>query len=191
MSGLGRNLIIAGVLLFLAAVLTDKCYSSRASEWERRVRVAMSEADQLRSRAEAAEQEAEELRSQAVAAAEAAEARDPIIRHQIDTVRVMYPAETPGEIARDTIIDDLVEQRDQYHLAYDLERQAHEKTREALFAEQVRGDSLYILLEERPKEPPWYIPSLGVGPFAGLCSKPHTEACMGPVAVTLTWKLKF
>ncbi len=185
MSGLVRDILIAVALLVGFALIGERCYGGKAEEWERRVRVAMNEADNLRERAEAAEAEAEQLRSQAAAAAEGAEARAPEIRERIVQ---LPPPETPRDTAADQIIRDLEENRDEYKLAYELEQAAHNKTREALFNEQVRGDSLYILLEERPKAKPWWIPELSLGPQAGV-RWPDGKPYVG-FGVTVGWKIK-
>jgi hypothetical protein len=180
-----RELVIGGAVLVGTSLLADRCYSGRHAEWERRVQVVMNEADNLRSRAEVAEAEAEELRSQAVAVAEGAEAREPEIRERIVH---LPPPVTPRDTAADAIIADLEENRDEYKLAWELETAAHNLTREALFLEQVRGDSLYIALEERPGQKPWWIPELVVGPQAGF-SWPDGKPYLG-VGATLGWKIK-
>lgn len=178
--------VVAAVVVLLAVVLgTERCYSANAEEWERRVQVVMNEADNLRSRAEVAEAEAEQLRSQAVAVAEGAEAREPEIRERI--IHLPAPV-TARDTMADEIIEELEENRDEFKLAYEYERAAHDKTREALFLEQVRGDSLYIALEERPGKKPWWIPELVVGPQAGF-SWPDGRPYVG-VGATLGWKIK-
>jgi hypothetical protein len=178
--------VVAAVVLLLAVVMvTERCYSAKVDEWERRVQVVMDEADNLRSRAEVAEAEAEQLRSQAVTVAEGAGAREIIIEERIVE---LPPPVTARDTAADEIIEELKENRDEYKLAYELESAAHDKTREALFLEQVRGDSLYIALEERPTKKPWWIPELVVGPQAGI-SWPTGKPTVG-FGVTLGWKIK-
>jgi hypothetical protein len=179
-----REIAIGFGVLTVTSLVTDRCYRARADEWEARVQVVMNEADNLRSRAEVAEAEAEELRSQAVAVAEGAEAREPIIREKIIQ---LPPPVTPRDTAADAIIAELEENRDEYKLAWELESAAHDKTREALFMEQVRGDSLYIALEERPTKKPWWVPELVVGPQAGI-SLGDGRAYVG-VGATLGWKI--
>jgi hypothetical protein len=179
-----REIAIGLGVLTVTSVVTDRCYRARADEWENRVQVGLNEAENLRARAEAAEAEAAELRSQAEARAGEAEVRVPIIRERIVQ---LPPPVTPRDTAADEIIRELEENRDEFKLAYDLERAAHDKTREALFLEQVRGDSLYILLEERPTKKPWWIPELSVGPQAGV-RWPDGKPYVG-VGVTLGWKI--
>jgi len=145
----------------------------------------MNEADNLRSRAEVAEAEADQLRSQAVAVAEGAGAREPEIRERI--IRLPAPV-TARDTAADAIIEDISENRDEWKLAYELESEAHDATRRALSLEQVRGDSLYIALEERPTKKPWWIPELVVGPQAGM--ELNGDGAYLGVGVTLGWKIR-
>ena len=178
------KVIGAVVLIVGVALVTDHCYSANADEWEQRAGEAIATSKQLRSRVEALQSEADQLRSQAVAAAEAAEAREPIVRERI---AVLPPAETPGEIERDEIIVEVQEVSDQWKLAYTTESAAHNKTREALFHALVRGDSLEIVLEDRPGKRAWWIPTLTVGPQAGIAFG-DGGAYVG-LGATLGWKL--
>lgn len=178
------KVVAAVVLLVGVSMLVDHCYSANAEEWERRAGAAIATSKQLRSRVEALQSEADELRSQAVAKAEEAEAREPQVRERI---AVLPPAETPGEHERDEIIEEVQEISDTWKLAYGAESAAHDKTREALFHALVRGDSLEIVLEDRPSKRPWWVPTLSVGPQAGI-SWPDGKPYVG-FGVTLGWKV--
>ena len=180
-----REIIIGGVVLVATSLVADHCYSGRADEWERRVESGLTLAEDLRSRAEVAEAKAEELRSQAVATARGAEAREPEIRERIV---MLPPPVTARDMAADQIIAELEVNRDEFKLAYRLEVEAHDNTIVALQLEQVRGDSLLILLEDRPSKKPWFIPELVVGPSVGVCV-PNSRPCAG-FMVTLGWKIK-
>ena len=170
----------------MALVLgVGKCYSGRADAWEARVVVALADSKDLRSRVVDLEAEAEELRSQAVASAEEAAARVPVIRERI--VR-LPPAETPGEVERDEIIVELVQNRDKWKLAYELSEMSNGRLQQGIQVALARGDSLETVLEDRPGKHPWFIPELGIGPFAGICI--GGVPCAGPVALSLTWKIK-
>ena len=180
-----REVLIGAGLVVATSLLADRCYSGREDEWEQRVQVVMNEADNLRSRAEVAEAEAVQLRSQAVAVAEGAGAREIIIEERIVE---LPPPVTARDTAADHIIEELQINRDEFKLAYELESAAHDKTREALSLEQVRGDSLYIALKERPTRKPWWIPELSVGPQAGM--KLNGDGAYLGVGVTLGWKIR-
>ena len=179
-----REIVTAAVLVVGTSLLADRCYSSRADEWETAVQVGLQAADDLRSRAEVAEAEAERLRSQAASTAEGAGAREPEIRERI--VR-LPPPETARDTAADSIIEELEENRDEFKLAYQLEVESHDETIKALRLEQARGDSLYSLLVVRPTKKPWYLPELVLGPGVGVCT--DSRPCAG-VMVTLGWKIK-
>jgi len=178
-----KGLLIVGAVVALVMGV-DRCYGGRADAWEARVKVAMAESRQLRSRVVDLQAEAEELRSQAVASAEEAAAREPVI---VERIRNLPPAVTPGEEQRDEVIVEVVEQSNRWKISYQTESAAHDLTREALKIALTRGDSLYSLLVVRPTKKPWYIPQLGIGPFAGVCS--GGNPCVGPVAINLSWKI--
>jgi hypothetical protein len=178
-----KYLVVGLVVLAVTSLVADRCYSSRASEWEARVVAVQRVADEHRQRAEAAEVEAEKLRSQAAAIAEAAEARQPVI----DTMIVrLPPAETPGEAQRDTIITELQTQVQTWKSAYQKQLEAGAVLRVALGEMTARGDSLEAVLADRPTKKPWWIPEVVMGPFAGLCSE--GRPCAG-VGVALGWKI--
>ena len=176
---------LIGVAVVALVLGAGRCYSGRADAWEARVVTTLAESKRLRSRVIDLQAEAEELRSQAVASAEEAEAREPIIRERIVQ---LPPAETPGEVERDEIIVELVRNRDKWKLAYELSEMANGQLTQALGLAVVRGDSLHAVLEDRPGKKPWWIPELGIGPFAGLCS--GGKPCVGPVSLNLSWKIK-
>ena len=178
------KLVLVGVAVVGLVLGVGHCFNSRANEWEARVQVTLAESKNLRSRVIDLQAEAEELRSQAVASAEEAEAREPVI---IERIRTLPPAVTPGEIVRDSVITEVVEQSDRWKISYQKERLSHGLTREALRLALVRGDDLEAVLKDRPGRKPWWIPELVIGPFVGSCV-PSGTPCAG-VGVTLGWKV--
>lgn len=179
-----RDILILVAVAVLAVVVTDRCYSSRLSEWEERAESALAVAEQQKARVAALESEADSLRSQAAAIAEDAAARAPVTDTLIEE---LPPAETPGEEARDEVIERLVVERDGFKAAYDAQLRASAKLREALDVAVERGDSLAAVLEDRPSKRPWYIPRLGIGPGVGYNgSGPHVD----PLQIHLTWEIK-
>lgn len=124
--------------------------------------------------------------------AEAQESREVAERRLRDIESVSVPPECDSVVAvRDTIymevIDTLRVSSDQYRAAWLIERE--------------RGDSLELtadelatqlaanvkLLDNRPKDR-WYVPEVGAGIFAGLCT--DGLPCSG-VGATLSWELRF
>ncbi len=176
---------LIGVAVVALVLGVGKCYSGRADAWEARVVTTLAESKRLRARVVDLQAEAEELRSQAVASAEEAEAREPVIRERIEA---LPPAVTPGEVERDEIIVELERNRDRWKLAYELSDMANGRLQQAIGVAVTRGDSLESVLEDRPGKHPWFIPEVGIGPFAGLCA--DGRACIGPVSINLSWKLK-
>ena len=183
MKPIWKGLLIVGVVVALVMGV-DRCYGERADAWEARVKVALAESRHLRSRVVDLQAEAEELRSQAVASAEEAITREPVI---IERIVNLPPAVTPGEVVRDSVIEEVVEQSDRWKISYQTESAAHDLTREALKIALTRGDSLYSLLVVRPTKKPWYLPELVVGPSVGWCV--DGRPCAGVMA-TLGWKIR-
>ena len=142
---------LIGVAVVALVLGVGRCYSGRADAWETRAKSVLVESKELRARVVDLQAEAEVLRSQAVASAEEAEAREPVI---IERIRELPPAVTPGEIVRDSVITEVVEQSNRWKIAYQTESRSHDLTREALGLALSRGDSLHNVLEDRPGKKP-------------------------------------
>ena len=187
-----RDWIIIGLVAGLAGVIfAGNCYRAQAEEWERQVRVALVQAENLDERARAAEERAEVAEDSAAVLVEALRTQEPIIRERIKTVRVETPVELEGHpaiIERDQIIDALTVESAGWREAFDLQLRASADLKLANVDLRARGDSLVAVLGDRPKKHPWFIPRLGVGPYAGIDS--HGKPSAGPIAIHLAWELK-
>jgi len=187
-----RDWIIVGlVVVVCAAVVGGNCYRSKAEAWEQEVQVALSQANDLDRRAKDAEDRAATAEAEAHTLAVKLRNQAPIIRERIDSVRVETPPELedhPAIVERDEIIADLVVESNGWKLAYDTQVKATDLMRLANTLSTARGDSLVRVLEDRPTKHPWWLPRLGVGPYAGIDMNGKPSA--GFVAVTLSWELK-
>ncbi len=181
-----KDWIIIGLVVGLAGVIfAGNCYRAQAEEWERQVRVVLVQAESLDERARAAEERAESAAADARALAEELHAQEPIIRERIVQ---LPPPVTARDTAADAIIEELVVESAGWQEAYELQLQASADLKLANADLRARGDSLVVVLEDRPKKHPWFLPRLGVGPYAGIDS--HGKPSVGPIAIHLAWELK-
>lgn len=184
-----KDVIVVAIAIAIAVVVTDRCRQGDISEWEDRVAQAQQNhaADMARI-AEVLEQESVRADS-AEARAQELEAQEPVIRERIDSVRVQTPPELedhPAITRRDSIIDTLIVQRDSWKDLFREEQAANVRLRGLLDDAVADADSLSAVLDDRPSERPWWLPRLGVGPFAGMCSS--GRPCSG-VGATLSWDI--
>jgi hypothetical protein len=186
-----RDVVVGVMLLVVAATVADRCHRKSVSEWEVRVIRAEEQIKAERARTEAAKQEAAAERAFADSIAAEIKAHTPEILERIVRVREDTPEhlrDEPAILARDSIITDLRVVVTQWQDAYEAQRRALELLERALVDVEASRDSLAALLKDRPGERPWYVPQIGVGPFAGVCA--GGTPCAGPVAVSLTWKIR-
>lgn len=184
-----RNLrwIAAGVIAAaLVAVVTTRCYDASVSEWENRIATVQAQVVGRDSLIADLKRDAADLSVRADSLAVQLEAQAPEIRERIVTVREEFPAETPSDTARDTLIDDLQAESDGWKTAYEEEAEANISLWKALDLATASTDSLSAVLNDRPGKRPWYIPRLGIGPFVGACTG---GPCAG-VGVGLSWEIR-
>lgn len=184
-----RDIVIAVAVVVIAVVVTDHCHQGNIEQWEQRVETlqraheatrtrALDLLEAERARADSAEARAQRLRVQ-----------EPIIRERIDSVRVHTPVELqdePAIVQRDSIIDGLIRQRDQWKALYEEEHTANKRLRRALDNAVADADSLSAVLDDRPGDRPWFIPRLGLGPGAGITFDGDPYAGVG---VHISWSI--
>lgn len=182
-----RDGLVAGAALVAALVVADRCHQADRAEWERdRARVQEQARHSVASIAEAL-REAHERGARADSIVRVIERRDTVLQARIDTVRAETPdslADHPAIVRRDEIIDSLVVQTDRWRDAFEEERAAKLRLMAELDSARVTIDSLGRVLEDAPGDRPWYLPKLGVGPFAGLCT--DSRPCAG-VGANVSW----
>ena len=184
-----RYLIIGGILA-LVALAANRCYNINADEWERRVLVIQKQVEFQKDLAKTAEQRADKAEAEAAALASEAQTQEIIIRERIDSVFVQTPVELrdhPAIVKRDEIIAELIVESSTWKSAYEAQLKASVSLRVANSELHTALDSTLAVLEDRPTTKPWWIPSLGFGPFVGVCTEP--KPCAG-VGVTVSWSLK-
>lgn len=185
-----RNIVIAVVALAVAAVIAGRCHNDSISEWEARVGEVQRLVEEEKARADAAAARAEAASERADSIAEEAEEAAPEIRERIVRVEAETPdslRDHPAVVERDSIITDLRTESRQWKTAYMLEKEANADLREALFRTRTALDSITAVVQDRPGERPWWLPRLGVGPYAGWGA--DGEPSIGPVSVNLSWEI--
>lgn len=112
------------------------------------------------------------------------------LRERVVVIREEVVPDTcdPFVAPRDTLIDDLLDQNEEWERVADTERQAATRWRSAYGTVRVVNDSLSAVLADRPQPKPWWIPSFGVGPYLGIDN--NLKPSYG-VAATLSWEIKF
>ena len=181
-------LLAAGIIVVLLVV--DRCGRTDRAEWEQRVAKAQS-AHETTARRLTRVLRRERHRADSVkAVASALAAQDASTDTLIRTVRAETPPELntePAVVQRDSIIDRLVRSRDRWKGLYEQERDANSRLRRQLRSALADSDSLSSVLEDRPGPEPWWLPEVGVGPFAGWC---QNGPCAG-AGITVSWEVQF
>lgn len=182
-----------GLAATLVVILTvaDRCHRRSLSEWESRVVQVQSQVRIERERAEALKREAHAANERADSLADALESRAPEIRERIVRVQAETPdslRDHPAVVSRDSIIADLRNESDGWKAAFEAQVRRAVALEAALALTEASRDSLAAVLADRPGERPWYLPRIGVGPFAGIDTEGRPRA--GPVAVTVNWEVK-
>lgn len=185
---MNRTVVGAVTLVVLASAAYGAFSRHRVSEWETRadsaLRVAAAQQERAfahRERAEAAENAARRLRIQA-------DSLRTRTRERIVEVReIPVPEECEEVVApRDSIIDTLEVESETLRDALDAQMEAAAQLRVEADTWRERGDSLEVVLQDRPGPRARWVPVAGVGLFAGMCS--NGLPCMG-AGVTLTWEI--
>jgi len=180
---LGRAMI--GIVVVVALVTADRCYDRSVSRWEARVAAVQAQSDLRQARADSAIAIADSLtreaESRAAGATVSAAVTDTIIVH-------LPPAETPGEVERDEVIERLVAERDDFQKAFKDQLAATGELRAALAEVTADRDALAEVLDDRPGARAWWLPRVGIGVSTGLdtMGRPNTTA-----GLTIMWEISF
>lgn len=171
------GLILGAALLAAGALLHQRWYEGRRSEWERDAARETALAREWRERAVRAVAASDSARAAAAAeraradslAAELAE------RSRETDARVEALSALPPDTVRDPLIADLRAERDGWREAWEAERRANvllEQSalglRHALADALARVDSLVAVVESAPDERAWWVPEIVVGYGAAL-----------------------
>jgi hypothetical protein len=141
-----------------------------------------------RARADSLAGRARELAVRADSLARRTARVDTVLRTRIVEVRAQPVPDTcaPWIAERDSLIDAAVAQADSWREAYGQQVLVTGLLEAAQAGLRLANDSLSAVLAGRPRPPPWWRPTLGIGPFTGVCT---SGVCAG-VGVTLSWRIR-
>lgn len=184
-----RNFVSVLVAVVAISIGYGLWFGQSRSEWEIRVESALVDARAWEAQAEVYRELANSAEVRAEAVNVKATERVRVVRERVVEVReVEAPAiAQPFVAVRDSIIDELlvvVKEKDEAIAEY-VSVVAFLRQESKAF--ELRGDSLEVVLEDRPGPRKWWMPKLGLGPFTGVCQ--GGGFCSG-VGVTLSWSIQ-
>jgi len=170
--------------LLAVGVVLDR----KLDAWQVRAETALTFASAQEQRADSAERYARDQELRADSLADVASRKADTVRLRIPEIREVPVPDTcrPFVAVRDTMIDIALAAADEQRRAYEAEVLAAAGFRTAVAELRVANDTLSAVLAARPKAPPWYLPSIGVGPYIGVDSRHRLSK---GVALTLSWKV--
>jgi hypothetical protein len=171
--------------------VADRCQRSSASKWETRIAVVEAQVRMEQRQTDAAKLVAEQAKAERDSIVANIKERAPRIVERIVQVQAETPEhlrDEPAIIQRDSIITDLRIVVSDWEAAYAAQQRALLAIESALVNVEASRDSLMAVVSARPKGRPWFLPRMGVGPFAGICA--GGTPCAGPVAVSITWEIR-
>ena len=179
-----KNWVIAIAAVVAAVVISGYCVDAEFRRWNDRVERALAFAVTEAARADTAVVLAAAISARADSIAAEAAARAPLIRERIRVVRdtVLLPVPDtcrPVVAQRDSIIDDLVVESDQWRVAYFEGKDAASMLLQSYNFLRTAYDSLVVVLEARPKPRSRWAPTLHVGAIAGICTTGQFCAGLG------------
>ena len=184
--------IALGVLLVWGAAEAVGWWHRHESDWQRRAQTAEAFARVTQTWSDSVGARADSIEAENVELALRTARRDTVVRVRYRDVLIreeLLPApDTCGPFlaVRDSLIREGYAIIDSTRVAYDREvviagmlRLSRDTLRTAL-------DSVTAVLHDRPGPRPFWLPSLGVGPFVGWC---QSGPCAG-VGVSLAWRVR-
>lgn len=175
------------VLVLAFATATTVCADKELAQWKARADTLLVLTDSLGEAATQHEMDAIASTERADSLAVIAARRDTVVRERVQYVRTSVPVpDTCKAIVagRDSIINDLLAVADTATLAYDEQKRAFAQLQLATRDLRTAVDSLSQVLRDYPVIP-WYVPSVDVGAFAGICLD---GPCVG-VGLGVTWEI--
>lgn len=181
--------VLGVVGLAVAGACMQYLTTSEMYRWRARAAQVARVADSLDLVADSLDHHAAADHARADSLARLAARRDTLFRERIRILRDTVPVPDTCKVyvaARDSIIDGLLTNSDTMLTAFERQRLAFVTLQEALRLSRIATDSLQDVLGDVPTPLPAFIPTLSVGPFAGVCF--NGQLCAG-VGVGLTWDI--
>lgn len=183
---------VVTVAAFVLVIIGYDCSRrAQASKWEARVDQLSAVARRETARADSLVDIAHDARKRAELLAQVAEDRGHAVQTRIVRVRAEAVAapDTCGPFiaARDSVIDELSMINGTLVLAHRQNQAALDTLSSAFEIVHGQVDSLAAVLRARPRPRSRLMPSVGAGPFVGMCG--DLRPCAG-VGVNLSWSLR-
>lgn len=183
---------VALVLVALVIGASALAFRHRAAVagWEAEVKAGLAAADSATAVAARAIAEKDELELEVSRLTAELEEQGRRRAQRVVAVRQVVVPDTcaPFVLPRDTLIDELSGEVEGWKQAFQKQLAATAEMEVAFGAVSESNTTLRRLLEERPKPRPAWIPTVGVGAFAGVTTE--GKPAMG-VGMTATWEVPF
>jgi hypothetical protein len=186
--GRASKVIVGAVLVAAALAVSGLFVDNTFREWKARAESADSLAGVYLARAETAEGAARIFAARADSIAGVAGRRELVTRGRIREARRQPVPEPCDSVVseRDAIIDTLLVDVDDLNRSVELQRRALERLSYAYAGARAAADTLRAILAVVPSPRPAWVPTIGVGPIAGMCTN---GPCVG-VGVSLQWRVR-
>ena len=175
------------VAILVAVLAARSILGAKDAKWQARVDVEMARAEIALLVGDSLRSEADSLREDVDALVLEAKNRQPVIVRMIETLLAPPLDALPFTAPRDSVIAVQQEQIEDLFFAIDAERKASGLLRAAEEQARMAADSLYAVLDDRPRPLSPLIPSVGIGATAGICTT--GQPCVA-VGFTLSWEVK-
>lgn len=181
------KIALAALAVLAGVAYASSVYLRKQDEWNARVERVQAEARANLALADSATARADELQGLSDSLAFLAEQRDTVIIRMIEELPAPPADCEPYTAPRDSVIHELGLRADDLLAAFEIERTASDQLRIAEARSHAAADSLAAVLSDRPLPKPGWIPEIGLGATAGICTT--GQPCVA-VGVTLSWKVR-
>lgn len=179
--------VVRATAFAVVAFILHSFVGMRDAAWQARVETVMDIATIELARADSLLTENELLQMEADSLANEAAKRDTVIIRMVEELPTPAPSCEAFTEPRDRVIRFQEVRYGDLQAAYDKRGDAMDLLRRAEIAARGAADSLYAVLDDRPRPLSLLIPEVGVGAFAGVCS---TGAPCAGIGFTLQWKVR-
>jgi hypothetical protein len=177
-----------GAVAVVAAVLAVRSWAGqRDAEWQARVERVQAQADAALAIGDSLRVEATSLGVVADSLKIESEKQDTVIVHMVEQLPAPPPDCEPFTLPRDSVIMFMEERHETITEAFERQREASALLRQAEARAREAADSLSSVLDDRPTPLSPFIPRVGLGATAGICTT--GQPCVA-VGLTLSWEVR-
>lgn len=177
-----------GAVAIAVAVLAVRSFVGvRDAEWQARVGIEMARAEEALAANDSLREQAANLQLISDSLVANAVEQDTVIIRMIEELPAPPAEAEPFTAPRDSVITAQQEHIETLSDALTAQREASGLLAAAEAEARAAADSLYAVLDDRPRPLSPLIPSLGLGATAGICTT--GQPCVA-VGLTLSWEVK-